>query len=209
MPTDFKRASFDVKASMRIGLENAVFCYWLLGLVGSGGCGCEGAVDIDREAVRNCTSLGADSQLSCQASLRKYGVVRYSDENPDRISFDLEKYLWVIRSDDEEFNKEFRVSPRSKSDARKAKKACVSKALKSYISAEDPDVKRELEHWVDALVDSGKMTKETVIRFQETLNGYAKGSRKVALDVIGMAVASKYSNCVWAIESYEREKMQI
>lgn len=204
--------SFNITAAHNIGLENAVYCSELLSIYNKAKK--KGRLDgeyfmVDRKYIESRTTLDCERQMACDAFLKKIGVLDVDDVQPNLIKFDSVAFAKVITSDDKSFLKSIakEANPsKSAKNAKIAKMKSIASALKKSISVDDDGLRKSLERWVDVMVDTNKMTKESVVQFQFSLSKYAKNDVALSKKIVDVAIAQKYSNCIWAIESYERER---
>lgn len=168
---------------------------------------------VDRKYVENITGINIEDQLSIDNKLIKLDILKLSsDETTDILTLDIDLLTRLVTSEDETTinNIKKAASKKSRSEQTKAKKQVIINNLKATITIANEELKTALDGWVDALYakPNGFLTKAMVQTFQHDLNSFTKGDLDVALDVIKIATSQGYSNCQWAIDSYNRGKHQ-
>ena len=206
--------TFNVTIAQIIGLTNAVYCAELLDIYAKARK--KKKLDennffvLNRDYVKSKTSIKVDEQYLCDASLSKVGLITTSEENPDKIKFDVEIFMQIIAEEDsKELNKISKQInlPKNKTDSKKLKKESIKYALLNLLSNDNVNIHKALVEWLESVYDEGKyVIKETVLDFQNTLFKYAGSDVQKALDIIAKATSQGWTNCVYAIDSYEKEQ---
>ena len=198
--------SFNSIAARNLGLTSAVYCSELLSEYDSrkkDNATDDGFFEVDRARIERRTSIDADSQRKCDDSLSKIGIVELSSLSADILRFNPTAYAKAIVREDKSISSVARKQAKRSS---KPKKSAIADALKSNINAKDSRLRDSLGRWVDALIRTNKLSSESVAQFQSTLSKYAGEDIDLAVEIVDTAIAQKYVNCVWAIESHERGK---
>ena len=193
--------SFNVTAANVLGLDTAVYCAELMSIYGrESQSSDDGFVELDRKAIESRTTLNEKSQVACEDLLCELRIVERKD---DSFRFDFPMFRDVLTTANTTSLRKLVKKKKSYADA---KRGAIAKALKSNVDVEDESVRKSMERWVDALMSTNKLSTESVTQFQTVLKKYAGKDVTVALDVLNVAIAQKYVNCVWAIDAYERQK---
>lgn len=205
--------TFNVRVAHILGLNNAVYCAELLDIYNKAKR--KNKLDenkfftVNRDYVKARTSITLDEQYLCDASLSKVKLIESSEGNPDKIYFDVERYINIIAEDDA---KTLNVivkkvsSTRNVADSKTLKKEKNKLDLKKAIVTSDVKLRSALEAWIDALFDSYNMLKESVTSFEKTLTMYSKDNISIALEVVQIARLQGICDCVTAIEIYEKNQ---
>ena len=193
--------SFNVTAANVLGLDVAVYCAELMSVYGrESQSSDDGFIELDRKAIESRTTLSAKSQATCDDLLCELRIV---ERNGDSIRFDSSKFRDVLIATNTTSVRKLVKKKKSYADA---KRGAIAKALKSNVDVEDESIRKSMERWIDALMSTNKLSTESVTQFQTVLTKYAGKDVAVAIDVLNVAIAQKYVNCVWAIDAYERQK---
>ena len=202
--------SFNVTAAHNLGLENAIYCSELISIYNKAKKKNKLKNEyftVDRKYLEYRTTLNHESQLRCDASLRKVGILEFSDDEPNTLKFNSAVFAQAITSDDALFLKRLSKATNQcnvNKEAKKIKRNSIAKVLKDSISTDNQLIRKSLERWIDVMMQTNRLTKESVIGFQTTLFKYAGDDVSICLNVLDIAIAQKYSNCIWAIDSFER-----
>ena len=206
--------TFNVNIAQVLGLVNAVYCAELLDIYAKARR--KKKLDenqffiLNRDYVKSKTSIKVDEQYLCDASLNKVGLVVSDANNPDKIRFDVETFMSIIAEEDSKVLNQIykKVNlPKNKEDSKKLKREKFKALLMSKLSNANVNIHEALIGWLDAIFDDGKyILEETVVDFQNTLFNYAGADVQKALRIITIAKVQGWTNCVWAINSYEDEQ---
>ena len=203
--------TFNVNVAHVIGLVNAVYCAELLDIYNKARK--KKKLDdnnyfiVNRDYVKNRTSIKLDEQYLCDASLSKIGLVITSKENPDKICFDVEQFLKIIAEEDSKtldtITKKI-LLPKNKQDAKELRREKKKLELKAAIDVDNVKLTQALNSWIDVVFESKNMIVDTVKDFQKTLMSYCCGDVNKAIEIVNIARLQTWTNCVWAIENYEK-----
>lgn len=202
--------TFNVTIAHIIGLTNAVYCAELLDIFSKARR--KQTLDenqffiVDRSYIKFKTAIKEDDQYLCDACLSSAGLLKTSENNPDKIKFDVEMFMRIIAEDDakelDKVSKKINL-PKNKTNSKKLKK----EKLKSLLSKDNIYIHDALVKWLDCLIEEGKYVRqETIKDFQTALFNYAGSDVQKALDVIDKALSQGWTTCSWAIKAYEDDK---
>lgn len=205
--------TFNVTIAHIIGLVNSVYCAELLDIYSKAKrkhkLDDEGFFVLNRDYVKLRTSIKVDEQYLCDASLSKVDLIQTSIESPDKIRFDVSRFMQLIAEEDSkvlsQISKKVHMT-KNDSDAKELKKANIKQKLKAVINYGNARIDNALSEWVDVVFDTKPITSDTVKDFQNTLKEYANSDVEVALRIVTIARVQNWTNCVYAIESYEKEQ---
>ena len=203
--------TFNVHIAHIIGLVNAVYCSELLDIYNKARkkkkLDDAGYFIVNRDYIKSRTSIKLDEQYLCDASLSKVGLIKTSQNNPDKICFDVKQFLKIIAEEDskvlDDISKKISL-PKNKQDSKELKKEKLKISLKNAINRDNVKIAKALEDWIDVVFESKNMIVDTVIDFQNTLMKYCGSDVTKAVEIINIARLQTWTNCVWAIESYEK-----
>lgn len=205
--------TFNVTIARVIGLVNAVYCSELLDIYNKARkkkrLDESGYFVVNRDYVKNRTSIKLDEQYLCDASLSKVGLVKTSKENPDKILFNVEQFMKIIAEDDskilETIAKKINL-PSNKQDSKQLKHDKLKLKLKEAISVENIKIAQALEAWIDVVFESKNIIVDTVKDFQNTLMNYCGSDVEKAVRIVDIARLQTWTSCVYAIENYEKSQ---
>ena len=203
--------TFNVNIAHVIGLVNAVYCAELLEIYNKAikkkKLDSDNYFIVNRDYVKNRTSIKLDEQYLCDASLSKVGLITSSKDNPDKICFDVEQFLKMLAEDDarvlDKIAKKINL-PNNKQDSKELKKEKLKIALKEAIVQDNLQIAKALESCIDVVFESKNMIVDTVKDFQNTLMKYCGSDVQKAVAIVDIARLQTWTNCVWAIENYEK-----
>lgn len=205
--------TFNVTIAHIIGLVNAVYCSEILDIYNKARkkkkLDDDNFFVLNRDYIKARTSIKVDEQYLCDASLSKVGLVETSTNNPDKIRFDVTRFMQIIAEEDSKvLNQIYKKVTLAKNDkdSKALKKEKLKAQLKDAVSVENLKIANALKEWIDVVFESKNMIPETVQDFQTTLMNYAKTDVEKALRIITIAKVQTWTNCVYAIESYEKEQ---
>ena len=165
--------------------------------------------EVDRAYIEKQTSLELSEQLKCDINLSKVNIVKINEENPNIIYFDIETYASVLASEDIKVLDDVssKVKVEKTRGTKKSEKKYMIESLKNSIECRTPDILFRLYAWIDSIFESGKgLGKAQVKLFKDRLDDYCQdGSIDKAVAIINIAIANSYTDCQWAINSYERQ----
>lgn len=164
-----------------------------------------------RNIIKELLGFEELTQLSCESTLEKIGILTYQDKSVPIIDLDLSMYFSLITETDVDELKQFKYNYNNikKTSPKASKISNLIKTLKSLIICSDLSLRQALENWIDAIFENpkgGYLTKTAVTVFQQTLYNYAKGDINVALQIVQIATIQNYKLCDWAIEIYEKDQ---
>lgn len=204
----------NVGAIKILGLNNAIYCSELLRIFRKASrknkIDSNGFFKVDRTYLKARTSLSSQEQIDCENNLSKVKLIEISKESLDTIKFDDKMYMSIVSQEDMKFLNDIAKklkTTRSTTD-KETKKERMLLALKNAISISNESVHDAIEKWIEVLFNNPKvvLTKETVVEFESVLINYCGTDTQKTLDIIRIATAQGWKNCVWAINSYEQEK---
>lgn len=208
---DYEFIRVSMKVAKRIGL-NATVCATILNAYAKSPStlrrdDMKGKFGVMISDLSNDTSLSSTEVKSALNVLSAVNWVECAIENDVAwCSIDVKREAELLTRNDSKFVNEIKTSlKRLNGDVKRSKKARINNALKNHITVNDENVKQSLCRWVDSLSSSRKITKDTVEMFQKTLLTYAKDDQKKIDAIIDLAIANQYSNCLWAIDAFEKQ----
>lgn len=204
--------TFNIKLAHTIGLQAAIYCSELLNIIGQvtrkKKFDDNGFFKLNRDYMFKRTTLTVEDQLNIDAALAKINLLQKDTDNPDNLKLDITLLGDIIANEDLTITDDLkkRTKVKTSKEAREAKKAGVTLALKKAITISNKELATALGSWVDAMVAAKKLiTKEAVVEFQKTMNSYTKGDLDLALRLVQIATINLYKDCSWAINIYEKD----
>ena len=204
--------TFNVNIAHIVGLVNAVYCSEILEIYNKARKKQKLDKDnyfiVNRDYVKNRTSIKLDEQYLCDASLSKVGLIKTAKDNPDKICFDVKQFLKIIAEDDSKVLDTIakKISlPSNEKDSKELKRAKIKMNLKKLINVENTQIAQALESWIDAIFENDKiyLNSDAVKKFQSMLMNYCDTDVDKAIEVINTAKRLTWIDCTKAIESYE------
>lgn len=164
----------------------------------------EGYFNVDRNYIRERTTVGVNEQMESDSVLENIGILEVNENNPDMIRVKLETAISILVDDDFKLNKtaKKRIGI-SKVQAAENKKAGIIANMKKCIREEDESLRSKYEAWVESVYAGGHfLTKALVQTFEDRLNGYTS-RRAIKADILDLACATGYNNFEWVLSRYE------
>lgn len=168
---------------------------------------------VDRKYITDKLGLSVDEQLVCDANLQKTSILKYSKDNPNELTLDLQLYLSSIASEDvkliDDVRKQMKVlKPKN---LKISQRQLMINELKNSIVCSNYELLTALRDWVDGVYarPGGFLSKSSIKLFQDTLNNYTQGDLDLALAVVRVATIQGYRDCTWAINLYESNKSKV
>lgn len=204
--------SFNISAAHILGLINAIYCAELLNIYNKAKKKKKinnESFRVDRKYIEERTTISVEDQYVCNSALSEIGILEVDLADPDIMKFNFEVYIKIITNDDCTFlnqvSKKLKVS-KDGAAVKQMKKAAIVKNLEAYINTGNKELNIKLSNWLTVNYAANRVTKETVIDFQNILINYINGNIKKGLRIVDIAIAQKWINCIWAIEAYEKEE---
>lgn len=166
-----------------------------------------GYFTVDREKIKEKTTLDETTQISCDKNLEKVGIMSVSKDDSSKVRVDLEKAVAILL--DEDINKLKEVSKlmtATATDKQEAKRLATIRALKNSIQEMDPELLECYKNWIDAVCVNYPITKAAVTNFISIVRKY---SSDVAVQrcIVNIAMTNAWKDAAWAINNYERNYM--
>lgn len=173
-----------------------------------------GYMRVDRNYIRNETTIGKDEQLMCDAKLSEAGVIDKPlfDDCMIRIHEDAllctltdmgPGELRELKARMKDAATEFK---RAKSGAKDGKLLDVRCRDIMYDKEGCPELHVAMRGWIGAIGSNYgyvAMSKELLKDFEDELNRYTGGDLDKALEIVGIATTLHQKDVRWAIREYE------
>ena len=205
--------TFNIKVAQVIGLLNAVYCAELLDIYSKAKR--KEKLDenqffvVDRNYIKVRTTISSEEQYLCDSALSKVNLIEISTESPNKIYFNVEKFMKIIAEEDmKAITKLYRKTllPTNEFEANKLKRENVRETLHKTVCVTNERIQEALCSWIDVIFNNKKLfiTKATVEMFQKTLCEYVQSDVEKAIKIINNAKAFGFTDCLDAISSYEK-----
>jgi len=165
----------------------------------------EGYFELDREYVKERTTLDIEEQLKIDAGLKKLNVLSERENDPNWIKLDVERFCALLVDDDIDAIRNMQKTAKlSRDDQAMAKKNCVRRNLVAVLSETDKDVLEAYKVWIDAMLEAKKpLTRAAVEIYQRNLNDYTD-SKDVKIKILEIATSLAYHEFAWARDQFEK-----
>lgn len=207
-------ASYNIKLSHILGLEEAIYVNQIINIMGKAikkdKIIDEGFVKLDRSYIFNQTTLNVEQQLKIDEKLLRIGLMVRDFDNPDLLKIDTEMLASITSCDDiKKLDKISDNMGKSVKVNKSAKDYYTVEKLKAGIKCDNEDLTDALGGWIDSLIRDKKtyLNFPLIQKFQTDLFNYTKGNLEVALEVVNLATLYGYRDCQWAINVYEKNKI--
>lgn len=165
-----------------------------------------GFFTIDREYIRQRTSLDITEQTKCDKVLINVGALAVDENNSNSICISLNTMFEILTEDDLATIAEIQKKAKSKKSTAKATKQDMIKFnLKKAIKETDEEVKTAYYNWIDSILDGNNfLTKQIVEIFESTIQAFST-VKAIKLKIIEIAIVRGYKNADWAINIYNKD----
>lgn len=198
--------SYNIKIAQLFGLHTAIYLSELMNINDKAirkNKITNNAFKIDRKYITSRTTIPKDEQLDIEENLFKLGILE-TGEDENVISLNITTLTTLLMSTDESLiDKVKKISKRKRE--KPTKQDVIKDNLKSYINANNEELKQAYESWIDSVFDKqGWMSKKAVTMAQQTVDEFSNHNLDVALKVIEIADLNAYRDMHWAIEVYNK-----
>lgn len=166
-----------------------------------------GYFTIDRDYIKQRTSLDTADQLKCEKALVNIGSLAVDEDNPNKICISLNRMFEILSEDDTAviLDLQKKAKSRKSGSSTETKKFMISQNIKKAIVTADTDLRAAYDAWVEALVEGkGTLTKAGAEIFQRTVESYST-VKPIRLKIVEIATVHLYKDAQWAINMYERD----
>lgn len=165
-----------------------------------------GFFTIDREYIRQRTSLDISEQTKCDKVLINVGALAVDENDSNSICISLNTMFEILTEDDLATIAEIQKKAKSKKSTAKATKQDMIKFnLKKAIKETDEEIKTAYYNWIDSILDGNNfLTKQVVEIFESTIQAFST-VKAIKLKIIEIAIVRGYKNADWAINIYNKD----
>ena len=210
----FKTGTYNLKIAQVFGLDVAV--YWSALTVEmekakeNKKVDKEGFFPLNRDALKELTTLKKSEQIICEEILRKANVIEYhgSLEKHEDIAVDLQTMLGYIVQDDPDVLKQ--LTKEVVENTKEARKNGARTGFQDYVVTlvKDPRLADLLREWVDSVYESCKygnfLNKPQINIFVKSVQDYSKDV-EVQKAIVKVAIIGAIKDAWWAIETYQKQ----
>ena len=160
-----------------------------------------GYFTIDREYIRQRTSLDLSEQTKCDKVLVNIGVLSIDEVDPNKICISLNAMFEILTEDDLTAIVEIQKKAKAKASVAKATGQDMKKFnLKRSIVETDTELRAAYERWIDGIWDAAncKFTKSVVQLFEKTVTAYTP-NKALRLKIIEIATINSIYTAEYAI----------
>ena len=165
-----------------------------------------GFFTIDREYIRQRTSLDISEQTKCDKVLINVGALAVDENDSNSICISLNTMFEILTEDDLTAIADIQKKAKSKKSTAKATKQDMIKFnLKKAIKETDEEVKTAYYNWIDSIMDGKNfLTKQVVEIFESTVQAFST-VKAIKLKIIEIAIVHSYKDANWAINMYNKD----
>ena len=165
-----------------------------------------GFFTIDREYIRQRTSLDISEQTKCDKVLINVGALAVDENDSKSICISLNTMFEILTEDDLAAITDIQKKAKSKKSTAKATKQDMIKFnLKKAIKETDEEVKTAYYNWIDSILDGKNfLTKQVVEIFESTIQAFST-VKAIKLKIIEIAIVHSYKDATWAINIYNKD----
>ena len=164
-----------------------------------------GFFTLDREYIKERTTIKIDDQINCDSILATVGILTKSDHDLNKIKVDLEKAVAIMIDEDpkrlEAVAKKMRLSRTAEA---KNKQQIIIAQLKHTVVEPSEILLKAIYNWIDAVYANKRyLTKRNIEIFQETICRYSQ-DLNIQVKIIEIAATNGWTDAAWAISDFER-----
>lgn len=199
--------SFNIKLAQLLGLESAIYLSALIDInekaYRKNKIDENGFFVIDRDYIKQRTTLTKSKQEKIELELSKVGIVNTSD---DGISICLDILTSLMLEENEGIRKD--LSQFRKAASSKSKGEVILANVKKNI---DPSLPYELQKaysdWLDSVYSKiNFVNKQTLFNAQKEVDAAANHDLDAAINIINIATASGWKDMKWAVKIYKERQ---
>ena len=160
---------------------------------------------LDREYLKNRTTLDIDCQKDIEKKLKDIGLVDIAEN--DYIKFDVTLLASILTSPDEKLIDNITKLSKIKTKVpKKTKQQAIIDNLKSSINVANVELKQAYCDWIDGVYANPKgfLSARAIKIAQDTVDKFADHDLDKALQLINIATVNGYRDMNWAIEQYRK-----
>lgn len=199
---------YNIRVAQIVGLEAAVYLTELLNINEKAlrkNKVEENFFTIDREYIKERTTLSTERQLELEGNLLKVGILEKADNSVNTLSVNLTVLTSILMSPDEKLIKNITKIAQQKITKR-GKDEAVRDSLKSNIETTNEELFAAYSDWIDAVyAKEGWMSKKAIVNAQSVVDAFANRNLDIALKVIDIASVNGYRDMTWAVNAYKRD----
>ena len=159
-----------------------------------------GYFTIDREYIRQRTSLDLSEQTKCDKVLVNIGVLSIDEVDPNKICISLNAMFEILTEDDLTAIVEIQKKAKSKKSTAKATKQDMIKFnLRKAVQVQDTEVQEAYYRWIDSVMEKKYLTKAAVELFIKNVSEYSS-AKAIQLKIIETATIKAYDTAEYAIK---------
>lgn len=207
--TTDNRGEYSISVAKVFGLETACYFEVLANITSKANrkkkADANGFVLLDRDYIKERTTLSMDSQYNCDAALQKAEIVSISKSNKDKLIVDVEKmFMLIANTNEDELNKLSKKLTVSKTEKSVNKRDAMAVSIKKQLVESDPELRLAYNNWIDAVYAAKKfLTKTIVDTFRADINNFTK-DKNVKLQLLKFAMIHAYTDATWVINNFSR-----
>ena len=207
--------SYNRKIAQVLGIEQAVYVEELLYI-------CRKAIKkskvdkynyfkVDRNYIREQTSITAAKQRELDQQLANVGVVSVATEDKDILCLNTTQLAAIITDESKTAIQDIKINlgaVRQTAATKETKKQQQIESLKALVTVGNKQLNAAFKEWIDGVMvrPDAFLSERSVSSFIEKVMTYSHGDVNIALLVVDIAANNGWRDPVWAIEQYERSQ---
>lgn len=162
-----------------------------------------GFFKLDRNFIERQTTIEKVDQLAYDSLLQKNGILEISPEDKNKVMLHADTFMMLITTEDETVLKNLeKVAKTTKTAKKESKKEAILQMLKDSVQGVEPEVKVEIDNWIDVVYEKGVCKRVQVVNFVESLKEYSE-SPTVQKDLLKILIINGWKDVQFAINRYE------
>lgn len=199
--------SFNIKLANVIGLHSAIYLSELLNINEKAirkNKITKDAFILDREYIRNRTTLSIEEQFVIEKTLFKIGILKQC-ESSNSIQLDITALTSIMMSADEDLLRDITKIVDLKKNSKQSKAEKINLELKTNIITTNPKLRAAYYEWIDAVQSKdGFLHKKAVTSAQSLLEETCKNNTEEAIKILEIATINGYRDMAWAVNNYKK-----
>lgn len=170
----------------------------------------EGFIKLDRNYIKDISSLSAADQLKCDKMLVNLGILKVAEADSNQVAISIKDIVSIIIEEDAAELRAVKKTAKVKAeDKAELKKAGIIASMKSYIKESDNDLYQSYCNWVESVYENKRfLTHKIIDIFQAAINDFS-ADKTTKLNLLNCAIISGYTDPAWVIGQYKSNTKQI
>ena len=201
-----QQITFNSKVANIIGLHAAIYLSELISInekaIRKGKID-EKAFTLDREYIKNRTTLSEKEQLELDKTLTDLGIIKAHN---NILEIDLSTLTSIMSCEDDKLVKDISNLSKPKKTAKQKKIEVQKSDAKCCVNVTNPEIRDLYYQWIDVIFEKSEfLPKQAVILGQQVVNDFAPNDDVMQQKILNNAIINSYRDLSWAVNNIKRE----